>query len=473
MNIDDRTGHGLPAAQAPQPPTVTSAIRSGALDKKGGVPRRKTNLVVLGGSMVVDGGEGSMATTLFPVIAVALGLATSALGVLAAVGRIVGVVAGPTWVFLAKKIGRKAVLAIATGFWGVWAIAAGFSQDFTQLLILYGIMAAGTAAAHAIVPEVIGDSFTDKQRGRVVGWLYGGTAAVGSLLAPLIGQLANIEDGWRYGFFVFGAINVLFGFLILFFYKDPGTGGGEEQLKTFTQEERDAASKITWAKVRALVTIPSYLILLGSRLLSSHLLLAVFGVTMLVQAYGFDVAIAASVMAPFGIGYLVGTIFGGFLSDWLNKVSVNYGRVALLQAAQLLFAVIAFFTTQVAYGGILPYLILFGLCGVAQGLNPGVNRPLVMAIVPPELRAAAFAIYVSIVESVGFAIYSLIGGALAVAVGLPTVMLWLVCGVMVINTVFLSLLYKPFKNDRLALERELDARRTRILEAEVDGTLPR
>ncbi|GAA1700640.1 hypothetical protein GCM10009808_17920 [Microbacterium sediminicola] len=447
-------------------PTVTAAIRHGDLDKKGGVPRRKTNLVILGGSMVADGGEGSMATTLFPVIAAALGLATSALGVLAAVGRIVGVVAGPTWVYFAKKFGRKAILAIATGFWGIWAVAAGLAQDFTQLLILYGIMAAGTAAAHAIVPEVIGDSFEDRKRGRVVGWVYGGTAAVGSLMAPLIGSLANIEDGWRYGFYAFGAINVLFGILILAFYKDPGTGGGEAQLKTFSQAERDAASKITWAKVRSLATIPSYLVLLGSRLLSTHLLLATFAVVLLVNEYGFDVAVAAIAMAPFGIGYLAGTVVGGFLSDSLNKLSVNYGRVAMLQGAQVLFAVVAYFATQVAYGGITPYLVLFGIVGATVGLNPGVNRPLVMAVVPPELRAAAFAIFVSVIESAGFAIWTLTAGFLADSVGLKAVLLWLVCGMMIVNALFLTLLYKPFKRDRLALETELDARRARILEAE-------
>lgn len=459
---------------APAPvaaPTVTAAIRHGDLDKKGGVPRRKTNLVILGGSMVADGGEGSMATTLFPVIAAALGLATSALGILAAVGRLVGVIAGPAWVFLSKKFGRKAILAVATGFWGIWAVAAGLSQNFTQLLILYGIMAAGTAAAHVLVPEVIGDSFEDKKRGRVVGWVYGGTAAVASLMAPLIGQLANVENGWRYGFFFFGAVNVLFGILILAFYKDPGTGGGEAQLKTFTQAERDAASKITWAKVRSLFKIPSYLVLLGSRLLSTHLLLATFGVVLLVNEFGFDVAVAAAAMAPFGIGYLVGTMGGGVLSDWLNKVSVDYGRVAMLQAAQLLFALFAFFTTQIAYGGITPYLVLFGLCGLAQGLNPGVNRPLVMAIVPPELRGAAFAIFVSIIESAGFAIWTITAGFLADSIGLQAVMLWLVCGVMVLNAAFLTLLYRPFKKDRLALVAELDARRERILEAEAEAQL--
>ncbi|WP_401000081.1 MFS transporter [Agromyces sp. GXQ0307] len=463
MSNDVRTAPSAVPVTAPTAPAASGAPTPGASAPP---KRRKTNLVVLGGSMLVDGGEGSISTTLFPVIQAALGLATSALGILAAAGRIVGAVAGPVWVYLARRFSRKWILAIATGFWGLWGIAAGFAQDFTQLLIFYTIMAAGPAAAHAIVPEVIGDSFEDKKRGRVVGWLYGGVAAGSAVLAPLIGQLANVEDGWRYGFFVFGAINMLFGLLIVLFFKDPGTGNGEAQLRGFTQAERDAESKITWTKVVSLMKIPSYLILLGSRLLSSHLLLAAFGVVMLVQVYGFDTAVAATVMAPFGIGYLVGTIIGGYLADVLNRLSPDYGRVGLLQAAQFLFAIVAFFATQVAYGGILPFLVLFGLVGLTMGLNPGVNRPLVMAVVPPELRGAAFAIFVSIIESVAFAIYTLTAGFLADAIGMQAVMFWLVVVIMVVNGLFLSFLYRPFKRDRLALEAELDRRREHILAKE-------
>ncbi|GAA1945611.1 MFS transporter [Microbacterium aquimaris] len=448
------------------PVTVAAAVHKGKTDGPA-VPRRKSNLVVLGGSMVIDGGEGSVIQTLFPVIQAALGLATSALGILAASARLVGAIAGPLWVYLARKLGRKPILAIATGFWGAWGIAAGFAQDFVQLVILYTVMAAGTAAAHAIVPTVIADSFEDRKRGRVVGVLYGGTAAAASLLAPLIGQLANIEDGWRYGFFAFGAINMLFGLLIVIFYKDPGEGASEAQLGSFTQAERDAAEKkITWSKVVGLLRIPSYVILLGSRLLSSHLLLAAFGVVLLVQEYGFDTALAATVMAPFGLGYLAGTFVGGITADWANKLSVNYGRVAFLQFAQVLFAVIAFFATQFDYGSIVPFLALFALVGLAQGLNPGVNRPLVMSVVPPELRGAAFAIFVSVIESIGFAIYTLVGGFLADAIGLKAVMFWLVVVIMLVNALFLTFLYRPYKHDRLKLQAELDDRRDAILAAE-------
>ena len=53
------------------PVTVAAAVQKGKTDGPA-VPRRKSNLVVLGGSMVIDGGEGSVVQTLFPVIQAAL-----------------------------------------------------------------------------------------------------------------------------------------------------------------------------------------------------------------------------------------------------------------------------------------------------------------------------------------------------------------------------------------------------------------
>jgi MFS family permease len=107
--------------------------------------------------------------------------------------------------------------------------------------------------------------------------------------------------------------------------------------------------------------------------------------------------------------------------------------------------------------------VLFGLVGLTMGLNPGVNRPLVMAVVPPELRGAAFAIFVSIIESVAFAIYTLTAGFMADAIGMQAVMFWLVVVLMVVNGLYHSLLYRPFRRDRLAHEAELDRRREHIL----------
>ncbi|MGF3057288.1 MFS transporter [Microbacterium sp. YY-01] len=428
-----------------------------------GVRHRVRNLFVVGGSMTVDGGEGGVVNGLFPVIQASLSLGMSALGILTAAGRLVNMIAGPFWVWLARKTSRKFVLALATGFWGAWAFGAALSQNFTQLLIFYTIAAAGFAASHAIIPEVIGDSFEDRKRGRVSGLLYGGTAALGSLLAPLIGQLANVEDGWRYGFAIFGGLNIVFGLLIVIFYRDPASGSAERQLADLSAEQRSKTSKVTWSSVVSLMKIRSFTVLLLSRMLSSHMLFGAFGVVLLVQDFGLTTALAASVMAPFGIGYLAGTFIGGFLSDGLNKLSPNYGRVGLLQGAQFLFALVAAITLFGGFSGLAPFLLMFGLLGVAQGLNPGVNRPLVMAIVPPELRGAAFAIFVSIVESLGFAIYSLVGGFLAESIGLTAVMFWLVVVVMTINGVVLTALYPIYHRDRDAMTAELEQRRRQVV----------
>lgn len=444
--------HPAAPSASPPPSDVPAPVHS-----------RKRNLTVLGGSMLVDGGESSMIAGLFPVIRASLGMSLGALGVLTAAARLIGVVAGPGWVWLARRTSRKAVLVIATGFWGGWAILAGLSQNFTQLVILYTISAAGAAAGHAIVPEIIGDSFDDAKRGRAVGWLYGGIAAGGAVIAPLLGQLSRVEEGWRYGFFIAGVLNIVFGILIWAFYRDPGTGAAERQLSDMTQEARDRESKVTWSKVRSLLGIRSYVLLLVSRLLSSHLLVGAFGVVLLVDVFGFDNALAATVLAPFGIGYLLGTFTGGQVADRLHARSPLRGRIAFLQVAQVIFAVFAYFGSQIGWNSIVAFLVMFGLMGFAMGLNPGVNRPLVMAVVPPELRGAAFAVYVSVVESLGFALYTLMGGFLAEVIGLQAVFLWLVVGVMTLNGAFLGLVYRPYARDVAAMQAELDRRRAHAL----------
>ena len=415
---------------------------------------RKRNVWLIAGTMAIDGGDSGLINALFPVIQASLGLASSALGVLLSVGRLFGVIAGPVLVFLTKFFTRRTILAVAGGFWGVWSILAGFSQDFTQLLILYTIMVGGAMAGHVFLPTVVGDSFEDAKRARVAGWVYGALVGFGALTTPLIGQLANVENGWRYGFFVFGALNILFGILTLIFFKDPGIGsvdgradGGVEGAKT----ERD----LTLKKVLPLFRIPSFLILSLSRLISPHPVMAAFGVIMLVEAHGLSVPVAATIMAPFGIGYLVGNILIGYLGDWFNKISPNAGRIGLLQFAQFAFGVFALLATQFTYDSIVWYAVFFALMGAVQGWNPILNRPIVMAVVAPELRSAAFGFMISVVESISFSLLALITGFLADAIGIQGALFWTVVVVVFANGVLLTALYPAYIRDKARLAARL------------------
>lgn len=420
---------------------------------------RWSQLSLLGGAMLVDSTEASLVSGLFPVIRQSLGLSLGSLGILTAASKIVGVFTGPLWVWIARRWSRKGVLALATGLWGVWGIAAGFSQDFAQLLIFYTILAAGYAAAHPVVTEVIGDLFDDSSRGRAVGLLYGAIALITSVLGPIKGQLANVDDGWRWGLWGIGAFNMVLGVAIWVWFRDPGTGAAEHQLADLDRETREAQAKVTWARAVSLLRIPSFLVLLGSRLLSGHLLVGTFGVVFLVDVYGFSTAVASIVLLPFGVGYFLGNVLGGFLGDWAAKLSPRYGLVAVLQAAQFGFAAAAFVGTQVDFDSIWLFAAFFGLMGAMQGVNPGINRPMVMAVTPPELRGAAFAIYVSIVEAIAWAAFSLGAGFLGDVIGLKAVFLWVLVILMLVNGAFLTLLYRPYARDVARVQQELDARR--------------
>ncbi|MFJ3219969.1 MFS transporter [Kitasatospora sp. NPDC086801] len=424
---------------------------------------RWAQLSVLGGAMLVDGTEAGLVTGLFPVIREALGLTLGALGILTAAGKLVGVLAAPLWVWAARRWSRKSVLVLSTGLWGAWGIAAGFSGDFAELLLFVTVLAAGYAAAHPLVSEIIGDLFDAPSRGRAVGALYGALALVGSVLGPLIGQLAGVHDGWRWGLWGVGALNILFGVVLLLCFRDPGRGAAERQLADLDQATRAPRRKIDLATVLSLVKIPSFAILLVSRLLSGHLLLSSFAVVYLVDVFGFTTQRAAVVLMPMGIGYLLGTLLGGFLADWAARRSPRHGLPGALQGAQVAFAVLAFLGTQVHYRGIGAYALLFCLMGVTQGVNPGLNRPMVMAVTPPELRATAFTIYVSVFEAIAWAAFGLGAGFLGQTLGLRPVFLAVLVVLMLVNGAFLTLLHLPYANDVQRVQQELDLRRQAAL----------
>ncbi|WP_367048551.1 MFS transporter [Streptomyces sp. Je 1-332] len=427
------------------------------------VKGRWRQLSLLGGTMLVDSTEASLVSSLFPLIRQSLGVSLGALGILTASGKIVGAFTGPFWVWAAQRWSRKSVLVVATGLWGVWGVAAGFSQNFTQLLVLYTILAAGYAAAHPIITELIGDLFGGSSRGRAVGVVYGAVSLISAGIGPLKGQLAGVDEGWRWGLWGIGTFNILLGIGLWAWFRDPGRGAAEQQLADLDRATRDAHSKLTWDKALSLLKIRSLVFLLVSRLLSGHLLVGTFGVVFLVDEYGFSTQKASIVLLPFGIGYFLGTLLGGVAADWATRRSPRRGLVAVLQAAQFVFALVAFFGTQFDHGSIALFGVFFALMGATQGVNPSINRPMVMAITPPELRGAAFALYVSIFEAIAWAAFSLGAGFLGDAIGLRTVFLWALVILMLINGAFLTLLYRPYADDVARVQRELRARREQAL----------
>ncbi|WP_114855416.1 MFS transporter [Brachybacterium sp. YJGR34] len=425
------------------------------------VPHRWRNLATLTGSTAVDSTEGSLIGTLFPSIAASLGLNSGHLGTMTALGKLASAPAGPLWTWLAACTSRKTVLVTTSLLGGAFGIASAFSTGYISLLVLNVLMAAALVGASPVGNALILDCFSDRERARAMSYFYGAINGIASLMGPLIGLFSLSEDGWRYGLATMGSIAALAGVAQLVLIKDPGVGASEPEFADLASGRR-VREKTSLRAILGLFRVRSYSLMMLSRLLSGHLLISVYGVTFLVDERGFSNALAATVLLPFGIGYLVGTLGGGMLVGVLDRVMPRHGRIWYIQLAQILFAVAAMVATQLHLGGILAYAVLWALMGAAQGMNPPVNRPIVAAVIPPKLRGQAMAVFITVFETIGWALFSFGAGQFAVTHGIQSVFFWVLGVLMVVNALVLGLLHLTYPRDVAAAtaDRERDREAT-------------
>lgn len=440
---------------------MTSAPSSAAASAPGTartVPHRWRNLATLTGSTAVDSTEGGLTGTLFPAIASSLGLDSGHLGTMTALGKIVSAPAGPLWTWMAARTSRKTVLVVTSLLGGAFGIASAFSTGFVPLLVLNVLMAASLVGASPVGNALILDSFSDADRARAMSILYGAVNGITSLMGPLIGLFSLSENGWRLGLATMGTVAILAGIAQWALIRDPGIGASEAELADIasTGAVRERTSLRT---ILGLFRVRSYSIMMLSRLLSGHLLISVYGVTFLVDERGFSNALAATVLLPFGIGYIVGTLGGGALVGLLDRIAPDHGRIWYIQAAQLFFAAAALVASQFDLGGIALYAVLWALMGAAQGMNPPVNRPIVASVIPPQRRGQAMAIFITVFETIGWAIFSYGAGQFAVSHSIQAVFLWALVVLMVVNALVLGLLHRTYPKDVAAATAEREAER--------------
>lgn len=398
------------------------------------------SLTAMAFAFIVDNTEGGLINTLFPVIRDALSLNLGALGLLTSISRFARMLFGPLWAILADRYGRKRVLVIVTGGWGVWTAAAGLAQDYTQFLILYAIGVIGTVASEPIANGLLADLFGENERGRA----YGSIRSIGTfaslLITPMIGQFANIDNGWRYGLFVMGGLSILSGILIMLLVKEP-------KRKTLISDDPDVG-RFKWRDVATLFKTRTVWLLAGNLVFVTSLVLFAFFVTYFVDVRGWETSSAVWLFTTFMAGFAVSSILGGFLGDWFDKRFGPRGRVMMMQLYLVAFAVMSFLALQIDWGkGVLLYVVLF-LFGLIGSLGfSGVVLPMVSAVVPPELSATAFAVLFSLVQGFIAAILSLALGYLAQTFGLQKVMLWMVTVPYAINAVYWFLFYKVYPKD--------------------------
>ncbi len=433
--------------------------------------------LALGVSQSIDNSEGGVSKTFFPQIMNAFGLSDAELGLLNALGNAARMIFGPVWAMLADKFGRKLILFVVTGLWGLWTIGAAFTQSWTMLLLIYSISLVGTVASEPILNGLLGSLYARSERGKAFGTVRSVSSALGFILTPALGQFGGDPNGWRYAFITMGVLSIISGILILIFVKEPKAVATDDR-----EELKSEAGMFKWSDAAKLFKIPTMALIVPMLFLVTSLVLFGFMGQVWARDMGYGVKNGSYLYTVFQIGATISALLGGFVADAFVKKFGHKGRIILFQIYAVLFGAIIALTmyfyaqwdsTVTAIPKDAPkellktsdpslvYYVLVFLMGLVFSIGfSGCVLPMVSSVTPKQLSATSFALLFSLVQGGINVLYSMLVGVVADAIGsLPRTILLGVSIPYFINAVYFFLFYKNYQKDV-----DLQAERTALIE---------
>lgn len=420
-------------------PTAPSLPRTAPVRPKG----RSRTVAALGFSQAVDNSESGLVNSFFPLIRAAFGLDYGALGALTAIPRLSRMIFGPIWALAADRFGRKKVLFIVTGVWGIFTVAAGFAPSYPVLVALFAISAVGTVASEPILNGLLPDIFTSSERGKAYGLVRGIGGGVAIVLGPAVGLFGNDPEGWRYALWAMGFVSILSGLLILAWVPSAAATKGHSVAL-------DPESGVfRFSDAFKLVRIPTIALMVLMIPFVTSVAVLPFYSTFLVDVRGYSVQESTVIMAVHSLGIMLSSFLGGYLGDLFDRRLGAKGRIVLMQIYLVTFAATVAFVTLVPVNDrlfVYPASFLLGLV-FSIGFS-GCVLPMVSTVVPLQLGATAFAFLFFFVQGGIAALFSLFAGRIADTIGLTSTFFWFMTIPYLINAVVWTGFYKTYPRDR-------------------------
>lgn len=415
-------------------------------------------VLALGFSQAVDNSESGLINTFFPLIRSAFGLDYGALGLLTAIPRLARMLFGPFWAMMADRFGRKKVLFLVTGVWGLWTVLAGFAPSYELLVVLFAISAIGTVASEPILNGLLPDIFARSERGKAYGLVRGIGGGVGIVMGPTIGLFGNHPEGWRYAMWAMGAVSILSGILILLWVPNAKSGA------TSAVRTDPESGAFSFTDALKLFRIPTIALTVAMIPLVTSVAVLPFYSTFLVDVRGYSVPESTVIMAVHSVGIMFSAFIGGYLGDLFDRRLGAKGRVLLMQIYLVSFAVTVFLTTQLPFDGRgFVYTASFVLGLVFSIGFSGCVLPMVSTVVPVQLSATAFAFLFSFVQGGIAALFAMFAGRIADSIGLTGTFLWFMTVPYLLNAVLWFGYYKVYPRDRA----KQDARTAAVLDGAI------
>ena len=241
---------------------------------------------------------------------------------------------------LGDRLGARRMLTRIVLWWSAFTALTGIASSLNLLLVTRFCFGMGEAGAFPNVGIAIARWFPPSKR--TTAWGVGAmTAQLGGAIAPLLVVPIQMHYGWRAGFFLFGAVGVLWAIVWFRWFRDSPA-----DMPGITPEEVAETAPIP----PATHGLPMAQALRSVNLWGVSLMAAGYGYTLyffqswfptyLVKGRGFSESGLLLASLPFLVGASA-NLCGGFLSDALvHRFGLTWGRRSLgcasLAAAALL-----------------------------------------------------------------------------------------------------------------------------------------
>ncbi len=303
---------------------------------------------------------------------------------------------------IADRIGRKKAMIAGIWLYAVGTFLCGFAWNYWSLFAFRLIVGLGMAGEYSASATYVLESWPKRIRNKASGFLLSGYT-VGSIVVSLIYPYVVTHFGWRILFY----LGILPVFVTL--YIRANLPESEEWDKA--HEKGSTAQGISFFRLFSTQWLP---VLLTIIFFIFSAFMMNWPIQSLLPTYlkstGFDPVGVGQIMFLANFGYLLGTIWAGFLGDMVGTRRAYI--YTLLVSLLLIIPVFLIGHASILLLGLLVFLLEFTSIGIS-GLHP----KYMSEHFSTEVRGAALGVGYNI-GALGGAVAPIVGSALSKLVGL-------------------------------------------------------
>lgn len=303
---------------------------------------------------------------------------------------------------LADRRTRTKLLAVVIAIWSGFTALTGMAQSYAHLFITRIGVGIGEAGCIPTGHSLIADYFPKEKRAFPMAIFMAGIP-LGTIIGFVLGGMVAEHFGWRLAFILIGAPGLLCALLALLTIREPVRGG-------FDNKKLNKVGIPLSQQLKSLLNTPTYCFVTLAAIVELFVTMGLtqWGPTFFIRVHDLNIAeVGKSFGLAFGGGTLIGTLFGGKLSDILSRRDERWRAwipgLATVLSIPFLTGVFYVDNTQQAL-----QLLFFGSLIASMNMGPAFAAQ--MSCVPARTRATASAIGLLLSSIFGTALVTVIVG---------------------------------------------------------------